>query len=402
MPIHDRLKILNDGEIEELFSIPKIDMQDRELLFEITPEDKVYLAKQAIVENQINYLLQVGYFRAARKFYKFTFSGVKEDTQYIINRYFKGLNFPQSNTSKDKHYEAQDAILKIYNYQRYSNVFEPELNRQAKRLSTIDLKLGFVFDELLHYCELKQVIRPQYSTLQKLVSNAVTREENRLIIKLSRLLDMNIRKQLDSLVESTDTVSALSLLKKDPKSFATREMEGELSKKQDVTEIYKKSKHIISELDISRHNIQYYADLCEYYDSYRLRSFSKRKSRLYLLCFIWQRFIKLNDHLVTFFIYKVATYNTKADEYAQECLAEAKLDSSNDRITASKMLKIVNNHSIKDSDIRPRCYKVVNQGEFDDFTDKLAKPNLDKKSYRWKYYDNENNSIKRNLRSTSG
>lgn len=256
MAIRNQIKILNENEIEELFSIPKIDAQDRELLFEITSEDKVYLSKQTVVANQVDYLLQVGYFRASRKFYNFKYSDIKEDAQYIINRYFSGCKLPKSNVSKDKHYEVQEAILKIYGYQRYNSKFGIELEKQAYRLSKIDLNLRFIFDELLHFCESKQVVRPQYSKFQKLVSKAVIREETRLTARLTRTLDTASREKLDELIRNINTISELSLLKKDPKGFLTREMEMEADKRKEIVGVYEKSKKIILDLNISRHNIQ--------------------------------------------------------------------------------------------------------------------------------------------------
>lgn len=118
-----------------------------------------------------------------------------------------------------------------------------------------------------------------------------------------------------------------------------------------------------------------------------------------MLCFIWQRFIKINDHLITFFINKEKFYETKASEYAKVCVAEAKDNSDDDRKTAGRMLGIVGNHDIKDSEIRPECYKIVNENKFKDFRHKLEEPNFDEASYKWGYYSQENGSIKRNLRS---
>ncbi|HEM6972624.1 TPA: DUF4158 domain-containing protein, partial [Legionella pneumophila] len=95
MAISDHLTILSQEEISQLYDLPKIDEEDRSLFFEITAEDEVYLSKQSIVNNKINYLLQVGYFRATRNFYKFTFQQVKDDTQFIIKQHFPGTNFPK-------------------------------------------------------------------------------------------------------------------------------------------------------------------------------------------------------------------------------------------------------------------------------------------------------------------
>ena len=41
MAIYDSLTILTEEEIGKLYEIPKIDHEDRERFFEITPEDEV-------------------------------------------------------------------------------------------------------------------------------------------------------------------------------------------------------------------------------------------------------------------------------------------------------------------------------------------------------------------------
>ena len=79
--------------------------------------------------------------------------------------------------------------MEMHGYSRHSAQFEIELVRQANRLSKRDLTPRFIFDELLHYCEQYQVVRPKYSTLQSMVSKAITREENRLLTKLENILD---------------------------------------------------------------------------------------------------------------------------------------------------------------------------------------------------------------------
>jgi hypothetical protein len=88
MAIYNSLIILNKSEIEEIFDILKIDPQDRELFFEITPEDTVYLEGETLIHNKIDYILQAGYLRACHKFYKFEFSDIQDDVQYILNRYY--------------------------------------------------------------------------------------------------------------------------------------------------------------------------------------------------------------------------------------------------------------------------------------------------------------------------
>lgn len=398
MAISNSLQILSDTEVAELFQLPKIQTKDKALLFELTAEDQTYLSKQTVIANKINYILQIGYFRAARKFYNFTFDEVADDVKYIISHHFPEAKIPVGSASKDKHYAAQKLIMAHLQYKRCNPNFLVELERQSKRLAKRDITPRFIFDELLHYCEQHKIIRPEYSTLQGIVSRATLREENRLIVKLGNLLDAQSRLTLDDLLAKDDAITKLTLLKQDPKGLATKEMEGELSKQQNVANLFKQSKHIMPTLGISRQNLQYYSDLCVLYDVYQLRGFSKKKARLHMACLVWQRFIKLNDHLSTFFIHKAGSYEHDGKNYADDCILAAKLGDAKDRKLASKMLKIVHDSSVAPPDIRPKCYRVISADKFDQFTKDLEAPNLDRTSYIWKYYGKENGSIKRNLR----
>ncbi|WP_440651940.1 Tn3 family transposase [Cysteiniphilum sp. 19S12-1] len=399
MAIYNSLKILNQNEFEELFEIPKIDPKDRESLFEITSEDTEYLDNETETHNKINYVLQVGYFRATRNFYAFDFNQVKDDVNYIQNRYYPNSSKKIKAVNRNKHYATQRFIMQAYGYRRYDAKFELELTKQANRLSQRDLTPRFIFDELLHYCEQYQIVRPKYSTLQSIVSRAITREEKRLLTKLGNLLDKASRVTIDGLISNEKTISDLALLKKDPKGLTTSEMEKELAKQNNILMVFEKSKHMVSKLGISRQNLQYYSELCDYYDSYRVRAFSKQKARLLMLCLIWQRFTKINDHLIDYFIYKTNWYETEASTEARNCVYEAKVKASRDKIIASKMLKIVHDKEVAPEEIRPNCYEIVNEDKFTDFTDKLAKPDLDEEGYVWRYYARENAARKRNLRN---
>ncbi|HGU7253709.1 TPA: Tn3 family transposase [Legionella pneumophila] len=399
MAISDHLSILSQEEISLLYDVPKIDEEDRQLLFEITPEDETYLNQQTIVNNKINYLLQVGYFRATRNFYKFTFQQVQDDTLYIINQHFPETNFPKKDIDINKHYAAQKMIFGIYKYKRSDAEFITNLNRYAKRLTTRDLQPKFVFDELLEFCEQNKIIRPKYSTLQGIVSKAISREENRLTLKLERLLNKDEKTDLDSLLAKEDLFHNLTLLKKDPKSFNTKEMQKELSKQRKIIALFNKAKMVIPLLNISRQNIQYYTGLAEFYDINILQKINRKKARLYLICFVWQRFVKLNDHLTSFFIHKMGTYEDSAKTQAQAGVLEAKLGIDPARKTASKILKIIANHDIVPDNIRPNCYEIIEQKNFSLFAEKLANPSIDERDYTWAYYDNEFGAIKTNLRS---
>ena len=59
-----RIKILNDDEINHLYGIPRFDNHDRNVIFELTDEDRYELNTLPNNVVKINYILQLGYFRA--------------------------------------------------------------------------------------------------------------------------------------------------------------------------------------------------------------------------------------------------------------------------------------------------------------------------------------------------
>jgi hypothetical protein len=159
MAIENSLTILSDEGISELYNIPKIDQNDRVHFFQIEPEDIPYLDEQTDVYNKINYILQVGYFRASRNFYSFSFKDVREDVWFIINTHYPEAKFPKKDTARNRHYQSQRCILDIHSYKRYDASSAIIFDQQVKKLSKRDLNPKFIFDELLGFCEQHKIVR---------------------------------------------------------------------------------------------------------------------------------------------------------------------------------------------------------------------------------------------------
>ena len=92
-----------------------------------------------------------------------------------------------------------------------------------------------------------------------------------------------------------------------------------------------------------------------------------KKVRMLLFCYIWQKYIKINDRLITYFIHKNELYNQEAEDYAENCILKKKIEFSKDRQSAAKILKIIHNHKINAEDIRRKSYEVVEEKNFKKF-----------------------------------
>ena len=218
---------------------------------------------------------------------------------FIINNYFPKVPFPKKQINRNHHYDNQKIILKHLKFKPYSTKVRIRLEQHAKKLAKRHVYPRFIFDELLSYCQQLNMVRPAYSRMQTIVSNALKHERNRVTRIIDRLLDRRAKSELDALLNTEDSFYQITLLKKDPKDFITREMRSEVNKQQMLEKIYDLTRSAMAKLKISSKNVEYYADMATYYPPFNLKRFkNKSLSRLYLLCYVHKRFFKVNDHLI--------------------------------------------------------------------------------------------------------
>ena len=394
-----RLNILTSYEIDAIYKPPKFSPEEKQTFFALSEDDLRYLETlKSNIPAQINYIMQMGYFRATRSFFHINFFRLREDVRFILEAHFPNCSYPKKNIGKHLIYKNQKQIIKLFCTKYPSKAFLQKMLGYGQEVSKRDLRPKSIFYELLDYCQKANVIRPSYSILQRITSTILKLENKRLHKKLKQLLDKDTKRSLGRLLKMDEIFYKLTLLKKDPKDFGTNEMRRELTKQGYIASIFEKGKVILAKLDISRQNIQYYAELAEYYDISKLKRMKKFTTYLYLLCFVWQRFNKINDHLVTYFIYKTNSYIKDADQFAKNEVYQAKLDHDANKVIAGKMLFLYSNKKIEDKMLRPKAFSIVPEKVFDQFVRTIIKPNFDNIFYQWKYYSKTRHAIKMNLR----
>ncbi|MBN2689471.1 MAG: Tn3 family transposase, partial [Gammaproteobacteria bacterium] len=393
-----RIKILSDGDLEDLYGLPVLNDEERKVLFEIEEADHTILDKISTIPAKINYLLQKGYFYAKQYFFNFTFQQIRNDTWFIINNYFPDEPFPKKQLSKHFHYANQKRILQQYNFRQITAKTQVKLQCYAKDLTKRHIYPKFIFDELLAFCQRNNLVRPGYSTMQTIVSMALADERNRLLNKVSTLFDKGARTALDNLLESENNFYRLTLLKKSAKDFSTTEMRKEITKQRYLLEIYEHAKTILPKLNISTKNIEYYASMATFYPISKLKRVKKNLARLYLLCYVRHRLLEVNDNLITFFLYRTNKYYQEAEEYARE-----KTDINNDQaeqrlINAGKLAQLYADKNIADHELRPEAFKIIPEDEIEQFAKELTKREAKKTRLTWQHLGKQSRGITLNLR----
>ena len=371
-----RLSILTPDEINALYAIPSLDDEERSFLFTLDADDIAVLDSfENNTARKVDYILQLGYYRAVNYFFLFSFQKVKADAVFIMRLYFPEEPFPKKQVSKNHHYRNRCEVMNKFGLKDADTDFQSQLLKEAKELVKRHALSRFVLEGLLVYCQQQNVIRPAYSSLQDIVTTALRDERNRLVNKLYTDADKELRAELDKLLTDDELFYNLTLLKKDQKNFSTTEIKNSVAKQQLIISIYQKSQILMPKLGLSEQNIIYYANLAEFYTIQKLRRFTdKNLVRLYLLCYVHRRFLKINDHLVSSLIQKMTKYADDANDYQRSKVELIENVDSKLRQQACKVLAINIDSGIPDEQVRAKAFEVVPEADYKQFLNEFKKP----------------------------
>ena len=66
----DRIKILEDHEIDEIYGLPRFFPDERAYYFSLTQEEREIANSYRTLENSVLFILQMGYFKAKMMFFR--------------------------------------------------------------------------------------------------------------------------------------------------------------------------------------------------------------------------------------------------------------------------------------------------------------------------------------------
>jgi hypothetical protein len=316
----NRLKILEDHEIEELYGLPRFDLGEQEYYFSLTQEERDIANSHRSIENCVLFILQAGYFKAKTMFFSFEFKDVYNDIQYILRQHFP-LSFDvhiAGPVLRQTKHSQQQKILELYGYRACNAAERAYLVEKACHVVKISAKPIYLLQTLIYYLETQRIVTPGYSFLQDVVSQAMAQERERISEIIKSSLDDKTRIALDDLYVSRDGIYAITSLKHEPKDFSLKEMKSETARGHTLAELYKTTHNLFPILEISNDSVAYYASLVDYYTVQKLQQMPTDMVYLYLLCFILHRYQKLNDNLTNALIFHVRKVIDTAKTTAKE------------------------------------------------------------------------------------
>ena len=398
----ERLTVLSDAEQEALYGLPDFDDAQRLNYLALTETELALVSSRPGLHAQVYCLLQIGYFKAKHAFFRFDWSEVEDDCAFVMSRYFHGEAFERKPITKHEHYTQRERVAELFGYQLWAADFLPQLGRQAAQTVRRDVTPGFVAAELIVWLNKHKIVRPGYTTLQKLISETLSTERRRLGGLLAEVLDDAAKAALAQLLVRDDTLSQLAALKQDAKDFGWRQMIREREKRALLEPLHRIAKALLPKLGVSQQNLLYYASLANFYTVHDLHNLKADQTRLYLMCYAWQRYRQLSDNLVDAMAYHMKQLEDESSALAQKLFLAEQVRRQQDTPQVGRLLLIYVDDTVADAtpfgNVRQRAYKIMPRDTLRITGQRLSVKPVSKLALHWQAVDSLTERIRRHLR----
>lgn len=399
-----RLRILGEDEIEALYGRPRFTPEEREQFFALAPPEQALLQEFRSAPSQVSFILQLGYFKAKQLFFTFAPQEVEADVQYILARYFPQAQIAElSAVNKRTHLRQRRLILDLCRYRVCGVEQRQQLASKARQVARISSRPIYVLRELLAYLAEHRIVLPGYSLLQDTVGQALTQEQERLITLVRTHLTEAERTSLKHLLADVQGLYEITLLKREPKDFRLGEIKREIERGEQLRPLYELAQRVLPALEISNESIKYYASLVTYYSVFRLKQLDEQVVEMYLLCFVYHRYQRMHDNLITSLLYNVRRFTDEAKTAAKEQVYAYQIEHSHNLQKAGQVLQLFTDDRIEADTpfqtVQSQAFTILERQTLAHLAEQIAtNASFDETAFQWEQVDQLAPQFKRHLR----
>jgi hypothetical protein len=396
------LTVLSDAEQFALYGLPDFDDRQRLTYLSLSGPELALASSRPGLHTQVWCALQIGYFKAKHAFFRFSWDEAQEDCTFVLARYFSDQLFHGQAITKHEHYVQRLVIAALFGYRLWSADFLTHLAQQATKIVRRDVTPGFIVAELIAWLNERKIVRPGHTTLQTLISEALSAERGRLGDVLADMVDKSARQALSQLLARDDTLSELAALKQDAKNFKWRQMANEREKRAKLEPLYLIARTLLPKLAVSQRNLHYYASLANFYTVYDLRRLKAEQAHLYLLCYAWQRYRQLTDNLVDALSYHMKQLEDESKARTDKRFVAEQAQREQETPRVGRLLLLYVDDTVTDitpfGDVRQHAFKIMPREALQIAGQRLSEKPASKLAMRWQIVDGLAERIRRQLR----
>jgi TnpA family transposase len=404
MPIEqpNRVKILNESDVTELYGLPSFNQSDQEFYFALNAREHEVFASRDTVHSKMYFVLLLGYFKNKPISVDFNFTEVRKDLEYILQTYIPSKKVPRQTLSRQLKSRLYNLVYQLMDYKKFDAQTEAKLLLRAESEVLICIEPRHIFDDCIDHLAYERIVIPSYSRLQKIVSAALNSAQKQTEKILSTEISKNLKQLMLRILDSEETNSILTSMKRLPKDFTNKELSKEIETYEIIKSMFSDVEHILKRLKLSPKNIDYYASLVDYYSINKLRRFSNEACSLYIVCYLSKRYRQINENFVNAFIYHVRKITDEAITDSKKKVYESLLNINDKIKQASIILNYYVDEKLTDDlafrEVRKKAFKVLDKKDIPIVSGFMADIDLDRRRFEWEFIDNNQHRVRTVIR----
>ncbi len=343
-------------------SPPILTNLQRAIFLQLPEWAEQYYKTLTTATNQVGFLMQLGYFRIACRFFE-SLQFRLEDITFVQKA---GKNIDPNEVDmllykqSTSYYRHQLEILSSLGFEAFSNHHRVVLLKEAKRLAHQQVKPASIVDSCITYLRERRIEIPPYSTMRNIIHAALSEYESDLEQILETHLHQADRLLLDELLNKQDTFQRyeLTFIKRIPQSMRPSVIKVRVELFVRFKAMVVRLNPLIKKLNLSDATIWYYA---EYVLDNRSTNMARRGTDKYLLliAFVIHQYLSLGDALILTMLNTLSNCLNNCDNCIKEQLYRQRYQ------TASLVGQVTKRNKVH-IDVLGLIEKIANDDSIDD------------------------------------
>ncbi len=387
----ERLTVLDPQEIQDVFGLPVFTESERRLFFDLSVDEYILLEAQRLDLPKCYFVLQLGYFKAKRRFFTLNPVDLQSDLDHIQKRYsieipkeFR-LQKPHRNTLR----QHKDLILSLFDYSQLTQDVQVEIQESLHLIARECAYPHSMARYLLREFGKRSIEIPSYRKFQDMISKALMTEEKRLEALIQHKANDHAHTVVQDLMawDSERETAKLINLFPEMKNFKVASVRAELERHLACMFHVEPLMSLIKSFELSQESIKQYAQEAQFYNYHRLNELKKERMTLIVVCFVYRRFCQANDALAQAFRVLVQKWKNDAKLKAQEQMLQDMNQAEQDTVKAASLLDFFNDKNLKGSvpfkTVREQAFNILSPSEIKLVSKLLAKGFKGSLEYEW-------------------
>lgn len=391
MPNSKRLTILHEAEINDLYGVPSLSLEEKRVSFALNDLEQDVIKSIRDRKHKCYAIALLGYFKIKPIQLKPAYQELKEDLSFIAEEYIPRFKVPRFSVNRKQKTRIYHKILSLQNFEAWdAKQHQEPLINNLQKVAKSWIEPRFLFDATTEYLARNHIAIPKYTVLQRIIRQVIKHERKRLSDTLRTTISADLAAKLADLVDGESTLTVKEL-KQAAKSFTASELDKELNVNKLIQPWMNEVNQVVSALSLSQQNQLYYASMVDYYSITKLKRFDRITQQIYLLCYLQHRAQINIERLADGFIYHVRKLREKAKTYAKEMAYKDWEGAAANISKAAELLYFFIDETIDDQvsfrQIKQRVQGLLGAREIESLCLYLKKQKRTKNDYIWEYYD---------------